>query len=142
MQQSVPFQFVPFKVRGVSQSPKFLFGFSFLGHSGSGGGLSALRPASLIFGDTVATPSIASPLRSGNLSWKRRQGSRSGWGPGSRLATKPDARHRKWQLSRAVMPKRRRRGPPTDGRDCLRTLSHALDPPGHQNKCRQASMSS
>lgn len=52
------------------------------------------------------------------------------------------AQHRKWQLSRAVMPRRSRRSPPTDGSDCLRTLSHALDPPGHQNKCRQASLSS
>lgn len=32
--------------------------------------------------------------------------------------------------------------PPTYGWVCLNTLSHALDSPGHQIKCRQASMSS
>lgn len=125
----------------------FSFQFSVFSsyHSGSGGGLLALKPMLLIPDDTAATPSAVSSLRSGNLSRKRRREKQSWWGLGRRLATRlkhgteNGSCQEMWRWGRAgeVRPP-----PPTDALFCLKTLSHELDTPGHQIKCRQASLSS
>lgn len=57
-------------------------------HSGSGGGLLALKPMLLISDDTAAAPAAVFSLRSGNLSRKRRREKQSWWGLGRRLATR------------------------------------------------------
>lgn len=126
-------------VPALFQGPNFLVGFSFLGHSGSG---------------------VGPQTRVTNIWWHCGDSSRrltsEFWKPELEKAVsesksmeawhwagyKAAPQHRKWQLSRAVMPRRSSQSPLTDGSDCLRTLSHALAPPGHQNKCRQASLSS
>lgn len=130
------------------QKVQDVFHFSFLSSpaitQGRGGGLLALKPMLLIPDDTAATPSAVSSLRSGNLSRKRRREKQSWWGLGRRLATRlkrgteNGSCQEMWRWGRAgeVRP------PPTDALFCLKTLSHELGTPGHQIKCRQASLSS
>lgn len=70
---------------GIFSSQFSVFAFC---HSWLSGGLLVLKPKSLIFGDTVSTPSTVSTTHSGNLSRKRRWEKQSWWGLGSRLATR------------------------------------------------------
>lgn len=133
--------------------------FFFISHpsrycSGSSGGLLALKPAWLIPDDTAATPSAVSSLHHSGKTWvgKRRREKQSWWRLGRRLAYEAEALLKMAAVKRcdAEVDRARSRSPPsprpppilTDGPVCLKTLSHALDTPGHQIKCRQASLSS
>ncbi len=129
----------------------FSFQFSVFSryHSGSGGGLLALKPMLLMSGDTAAAPSAVSSLRSTNLSRKRRRESKVdgdlavGWLRGRSTVLKMAAVKRcdaEGEQARSDPPAHTHMH--TAALVCLRTLSHALDTPGRQSKCGPASLSS